>query len=47
MSPVFAARRRAEEFQAMVEGASTDRGSDARLAEFLEIGREPPRDGPR
>jgi len=37
MSPVFAARRRAEEFQAMVEGASTDRGSDARLADFLEI----------
>ncbi len=37
MSPVFAARRRADEFQSMVEGASTDRGSDARLAEFLEL----------
>lgn len=37
MSPVFAARRRAEEFQAMVEGTSTDRLSDARLAEFLEL----------
>jgi hypothetical protein len=37
MSPVFAARRRADEFQAMVEGTSTDRGSDARLAEFLEL----------
>jgi hypothetical protein len=37
MSPVFAARRRAEEFQAMVEGTSTDRGSDARLGEFLEL----------
>jgi hypothetical protein len=37
MSPVFAARRRAEEFQAMVEGTSTDRGSDARLADFLEL----------
>ncbi|HET9422265.1 MAG TPA: DUF5667 domain-containing protein [Nocardioides sp.] len=36
MSPVFAARRRAEEFQAMVE-TSTDRGSDARLSDFLEI----------
>jgi len=36
MSPVFAARRRAEEFQAMVE-TSTDRGHNARLAEFLEI----------
>ena len=37
MSPVFTARRRAEEFQSMVEGTSTDRGSDARLAEFLEL----------
>jgi len=37
MSPVFAARRRAEEFQALVEGTSTSRGSDARLAEFLEV----------
>jgi hypothetical protein len=37
MSPVFAARRRAEEFQAIVEGTSTDRDSDARLAEFLEL----------
>ena len=36
MSPVFAARRRAEEFQTMVEG-STDRGSDARLDDLLEI----------
>ncbi len=37
MSPVFAARRRVEEFQALVEGTSTGRGSDARLNEFLEI----------
>ena len=37
MSPVFTARRRADEFQSMVEGASTDRDSDARLAEFLEL----------
>jgi hypothetical protein len=37
MSPVFTARRRAEEFQALVEGTSTGRGSDARLDEFLEI----------
>jgi hypothetical protein len=37
MSPVFAARRRAEEFQAMVEGTSTDRGSDARLGGFMEL----------
>jgi hypothetical protein len=37
MSPVFAARRRAEEFQSMVEGASAAGGSDARLLEFLEI----------
>lgn len=37
MSPVFAARRRAEEFQSMVEGSSTAGGSDARLLEFLEI----------
>ncbi len=37
MSPVFTARRRADEFQAILEGASTDRGSDARLAEFLEL----------
>ncbi len=37
MSPVFAARRRVEEFQSMVEGASTDRGTDARLADFLEL----------
>ncbi|MET0525548.1 MAG: DUF5667 domain-containing protein [Nocardioides sp.] len=36
MSPVFAARRRAEEFQAMVE-TSTDRGSDARLGNLLEV----------
>ena len=36
MSPVFAARRRAEEFQAAVEN-STDRGSDARFSEFLEV----------
>ena len=36
MSPVFAARRRAEEFQAVVEN-STDRGSDARFSELLEI----------
>ena len=36
MSPVFAARRRAEEFQAMVEN-STHRGSDARLGDLLEI----------
>jgi hypothetical protein len=35
MSPVFAARRRAEEFQSMVEG--TVDGSDARLLEFLEL----------
>lgn len=35
MSPVFAARRRAEEFQSMVDG--TVDGSDARLLEFLEI----------
>ncbi len=35
MSPVFAARRRAEEFQSMVDGAVD--GSDARLLEFLEI----------
>jgi hypothetical protein len=37
MSPVFAARRRAEEFQALVEGTSTGRDSDARYAEFLEL----------
>jgi hypothetical protein len=37
MSPVFAARRRAEEFQALVEGNSTGRDSDTRFAEFLEI----------
>ena len=36
MTPGFAARRRAEEFQTMVE-TSTDRGSNARLSEFLEI----------
>jgi hypothetical protein len=36
MSPVFPARRRAEEFQAMVE-KSTQRGSDARLGDLLEI----------
>lgn len=37
MNRVFAARRRAEEFQALVEGTSTSQGSDARFAEFLEI----------
>jgi hypothetical protein len=37
MSPVFAARRRAEEFQALVEGTSTGADSDARYAEFLEL----------
>jgi hypothetical protein len=37
MNRVFAARRRAEEFQALVEGTSTGQGSDARFAEFLEI----------
>ena len=36
MSPVFSARRRAEEFDSLVEGASTRR-DDARYAEFLEI----------
>lgn len=36
MSPAFTARRRAEEFQAAVEN-STDRGSDARFGEFLEV----------
>lgn len=37
MSRVFAARRRAEEFQALVEGTPTRPASDARLAEFLEV----------
>jgi hypothetical protein len=35
MSPVFAARKRAEEFQSMVDG--TVDGSDVRLLDFLEI----------
>lgn len=35
MSPVFAARKRAEEFDSMVEG--TVDGSDARLLELLEL----------
>ena len=36
MTPVFSARRRAEQFDSLVEGASTT-GGDARYAEFLEI----------
>ena len=36
MTPVFSARRRAEQFDSLVEGTSTD-GVDARYAEFVEI----------
>jgi hypothetical protein len=36
MTPAFTARRRAEEFDSLVEGTSTGR-SDARYAEFLSI----------
>ena len=35
MSPVFAARRRAEEFQALVEGNSTGGDSDARVCSIM------------
>jgi len=37
MSPVFAARRRAEEFQAMLEGTASVEGSDDRLRELYEL----------
>jgi hypothetical protein len=37
MSPVFAARRRAEEFNLLVEDASTGDLRDARYTEFLEL----------
>lgn len=37
MTPVFAARRRAEEFAALVERASTGRADDARYSELLEL----------
>jgi len=37
MTPVFAARRRAEEFAALVEGSSTGRADDARYSELLEL----------
>src|SRR5262245_47558716 len=36
MTPAFTARRRAEEFDSLVEGTSTGR-SDERYAEFLAI----------
>lgn len=37
MSPVFSARRRAEEFDSLVGGAPAEGRADARYAEFLEI----------
>ena len=37
MTPVFAARRRAEKFAALVEGASTGRADDARYSDLLEL----------
>ncbi|MFC4783129.1 DUF5667 domain-containing protein [Nocardioides sp. MAHUQ-72] len=37
MTPVFAARRRAEEFAARVEGSSTAGGDDARYAPLLDL----------
>ncbi|MDN4171770.1 DUF5667 domain-containing protein [Nocardioides sp. SOB77] len=39
MSPVFAARRRAEEFNSLVEGASTRELHDTRTAELAELAR--------
>ncbi|MCW2792506.1 MAG: hypothetical protein JWO76_1604 [Nocardioides sp.] len=49
MTPVFAARRRADEFAALVEGTSTG-GPDVRFADLLELVgalREAPAVGPR
>ena len=37
MTPAFTTRRRAEEFDALVEGASTAGDRDARYADFLEL----------
>ena len=37
MTPVFAARKRAEEFAALVEDLSTSRADDARYAELLDV----------
>ncbi|HEU5454413.1 MAG TPA: hypothetical protein VFU85_01885, partial [Nocardioides sp.] len=37
MTPVFGARRRAEEFNTLVEDPSTGGLHDARYAEFLDI----------
>ena len=37
MNPVFAARRRADEFNSTVEGTTTDEGLDARYADLLEL----------
>ncbi len=37
MSPVFPARRRAEQFDALVESTSTDRSNDARFADLLTV----------
>ncbi len=39
MSPVFSARRRADEFDSLVEAAASGkRVEDARFAELLEVG---------
>lgn len=37
MTPVFAAKRRAEEFNSLVEGTSTSSPQDARTTDFLEL----------